>query len=85
MGDVYQWNGGNGEFSDPSQWTDLTNPDNTGVDFPGADDTADFAAGGYVTGSGGVADITVESTVTFDGGFTAGYITNSGDIELAGG
>jgi T5SS/PEP-CTERM-associated repeat protein len=85
MGDTYSWNGGDGSFGDPSQWTDETNPNDTGVDAPGPGDTADFASGGAVTGSGEVADITVESTVMFNGNFSAGSIFNTGALDLTAG
>jgi hypothetical protein len=85
MDDLFSWNGGSGSFSDPSQWTDVTNPDQTGTLAPGPADTADFSSGGVVSGSGDVSDLTIEAGVTFAGDITAGDITNSGGITVSSG
>jgi hypothetical protein len=54
-GDVRSWNGGNGAFSEASQWAVTTTPGNTVVTSPGALDSASFAKGGSLSGSGNVA------------------------------
>lgn len=77
--------GGNGAFSDPSQWIDVTDPDNTGTLAPASSDDADFPSGGDVSGSGDVAALTVESSVEFSANVSAGSITNSGQVTISGG
>jgi hypothetical protein len=84
-GAAYTWNGGAGGFGDPSQWTDNTDPANTGLTAPGPADSADFPAGGDVTGGGTVALLTVESAVAFAADVTASTLTDTGTITVASG
>jgi T5SS/PEP-CTERM-associated repeat protein len=79
-GDAFSWNGGTGAFSDPSQWTDETTPDNTGVVAPGAQDSASFTKGGSVSGSGTVAALSLDSDVTL----LSGASITTGNLDLSG-
>jgi T5SS/PEP-CTERM-associated repeat protein len=83
MGDVYAWDGNAGDFSDPTQWTDLTNPYITGV--PGPSDYADFLSGGEVSGTGDVYELYVGSVVGFAADINAGSIYNEGNITISSG
>ena len=85
MGDTFSWNGGSGAFSDPSKWTDLTNPAETGIKSPGSLDNADFALSGSVTGTGTVTEATIKSTLTVAALIAATEIINSGSITLSNG
>ena len=85
MGDTFSWNGGSGAFSDPSKWIDLTNPGETGIKAPGSLDTADFAIGGSVSGTGTITEATIESTLTVAAAIAATEIINSGSIILNNG
>src|SRR5579871_3878340 len=83
MGDTLDWNGGNGAFSTPSKWTDITNPGSSGP--PGTNDIANFVAGGAITGAGTVSEISVSASISLNGTFDAGFITSSGTITVTGG
>jgi len=86
VSDLFSWNsGGSGAFSDPSRWTDQTDPSKTGFAVPGTNDIADFPAGGTVSGSGNVAQMTTESTVSITATISAIDIINSGNITLSSG
>ncbi|HVV94935.1 MAG TPA: hypothetical protein VHD15_16100 [Hyphomicrobiales bacterium] len=79
MGSVFDWDGGSGSFSDPSQW----NSGLTGA--PGASDEADIDNSGTITGSGSVMSMQIFTTVTFQGGaVTVGSsgLTLRGSVDL---
>ena len=70
MADEYSWtgNGAAGDWNDPNNWTDITNPANTGG-VPGAGDYVEFDTDAQLNAPGAVGQwIDIEANVSLNGG-----------------
>ena len=70
MADEYSWtgNGAAGDWNDPNNWTDITNPSNTGG-VPGAGDYVEFDTDAQLNAPGAVGQwIDIEANVSLNGG-----------------
>ena len=73
MADEYSWtgNGAAGDWNDPNNWTDITNPANTGG-VPGAGDYVEFDTDAQLNAPGAVGQwIDIEANVSLNGGSIA--------------
>ena len=91
MGDIFDWNGGDGAFGDQNQWTDISTdpPQDPAQRPPGSGDFTVFQSGGTVSGDGNVQEVQVTgAAVTFTGNITtadAFFFGEASSVQVQGG
>jgi T5SS/PEP-CTERM-associated repeat protein len=89
MGNSFLWNGGDGSFDDPDNWTNETdpfNPPTTGISAPGPSDYAIFDSDGMPSGAGDVAylEVDADAEVVLDGASSADVAASNVVIGVLG-
>jgi hypothetical protein len=81
----FSWNGGAGRFNQASKWTDLTNPGVSGANYPKANDIANFATNGSLSGTVTTMMVELAIIASFTANITAVSIFDYGTITVASG